>query len=279
MKKYFALLVFVGGITFSSALTCTDLPKNLSKGSEDSNVLKLQQFLFDSGYLTANPNGYFGIGTAQAVKKFQKVNGLSQVGSVGSGTRAKIKSVSCKQIVKNTSSLISKTNEISNSKNILNKGAIGSSCLNSNNLKDCFVDDFINCNVSEFSTTTDINSQGSKINYSVYYKISLDSNQKCSTKAVIKTSLNTGTVLKNSSLEKNCLASSKFLKNFKDSSSRLDKGSVYSMIANENITELLYKYIFGNVSKTETQLNLDKINKQKLDPTQDFSCSTSFEIN
>ncbi|MEI6810558.1 MAG: peptidoglycan-binding domain-containing protein [Candidatus Nomurabacteria bacterium] len=85
----------------SSALTCTNLTKPLANGSKDSEVLKLQQFLFDGGYLSTKPNGYFGAGTLTALKKFQKANGLAQVGSVGPGTRSKIKEVSCNDSVSN----------------------------------------------------------------------------------------------------------------------------------------------------------------------------------
>ena len=78
-----------------SAAPCLSLTKNLSKGSENSEVLALQQFLFDGGYLTIKSNGYFGAGTVTAVKKFQIANGMSPVGSVGIGTRTAIKKRSC----------------------------------------------------------------------------------------------------------------------------------------------------------------------------------------
>jgi peptidoglycan hydrolase-like protein with peptidoglycan-binding domain len=89
----FASVIFV--TSSASAMTCTNLTKALSKGSENSEVLKLQQFLFDGGYLTAKPNGYFGNGTVVAVKKFQGASRLSQLGSVGPGTRGKVKEISC----------------------------------------------------------------------------------------------------------------------------------------------------------------------------------------
>ena len=75
--------------------SCLELTKNLSKGQENNEVLLLQQFLFDKGYLTQKPNGYFGNGTVTAVKKFQIANGLSSVGSVGIATRKKVKETSC----------------------------------------------------------------------------------------------------------------------------------------------------------------------------------------
>lgn len=88
-----ASVIFV--TSSASALTCTSLTKSLSKGSKNSEVFKLQQFLFDGGYLTTKPTGYFGVLTVVAVKKFQGSNELSQVGSVGPATRSKIKEISC----------------------------------------------------------------------------------------------------------------------------------------------------------------------------------------
>jgi peptidoglycan hydrolase-like protein with peptidoglycan-binding domain len=85
----------------TTATTCTNLTKALSKGSENSEVLKLQQFLYDSRYLTSKPNGYFGNGTISAVKKFQAVNGLSQSGLIGPIARQKINELTCLQGSKN----------------------------------------------------------------------------------------------------------------------------------------------------------------------------------
>ncbi|MBP6948692.1 MAG: peptidoglycan-binding protein [Candidatus Pacebacteria bacterium] len=107
LKWLFIYLSLFLGTSSSFAMVCTDLTKTLSKGSENSEVLKLQQFLFDGEYLTAKPNGYFGNGTVSAVRKFQKTNGLSQVGLVGPGTRNKIKSLSCSNSSKNETLLIS----------------------------------------------------------------------------------------------------------------------------------------------------------------------------
>jgi peptidoglycan hydrolase-like protein with peptidoglycan-binding domain len=101
----------------ASAMTCTNLTKTLSKGSENSEVLKLQQFLFDGGYLTAKPNGYFGAGTMTAVKKFQGANGLSQVGSVGPLTRSKVKGVSCGKDISTTAN----TNKVNVVKNVVTR--------------------------------------------------------------------------------------------------------------------------------------------------------------
>ena len=88
----FSLLITISS---TSALTCANLTKSLSKGATNKEVTLLQQFLYDSGYLATSPNGYYGNGTIAAVKKFQKANKLSQTGTVGSLARKKIKEVSC----------------------------------------------------------------------------------------------------------------------------------------------------------------------------------------
>ncbi len=95
-KLAIVAIFFFGTSIFTYASTCTTLTKNLSKGSENSEVLTLQQFLFDDGYLTAKPNGYFGNGTVAAVKRFQSKNGVAVTGTIGPVGRAKIKELSCK---------------------------------------------------------------------------------------------------------------------------------------------------------------------------------------
>lgn len=119
LRKELFVFTFIVFVTSSaSAMTCTNLTKSLSKGSENSEVLSLQQFLFDGGYLTAKPNGYFGASTVTAVKKFQISNGMSPVGSVGTGTRGKIKEVSCgsenSSITKNIATVTSTTKNTKN---------------------------------------------------------------------------------------------------------------------------------------------------------------------
>ena len=95
MKKITTVLAFALGISYASALTCTDLPKNLFRYQETSSVLMAQKFLFEKGFLKAVPNGYFGAGTFGAVKAYQKSLGLEQVGGIGPATRAAIKKESC----------------------------------------------------------------------------------------------------------------------------------------------------------------------------------------
>ncbi len=82
-------------ISYASAATCVDLKSGLARGMENSNVLALQNFLFEKGYLKAKPNGYFGAGTFSGVKAYQKSLGFEQAGSVGPATRAAIRKETC----------------------------------------------------------------------------------------------------------------------------------------------------------------------------------------
>lgn len=108
-KSLFASFTILLATSSASAMTCTNLTKSLARGQENGEVLMLQQFLADGGYLTVKPNGFFGNGTVNAVKKFQIANGMSPVGTVGPATRGKVKEVSCKNNA-NTSQTLSKSN-------------------------------------------------------------------------------------------------------------------------------------------------------------------------
>lgn len=54
--------------------------EQLSIGSKDDSVLRLQQVLIDQGYLLGTADGDYGNKTAEAVKKAQKVFGMDQTG-------------------------------------------------------------------------------------------------------------------------------------------------------------------------------------------------------
>ncbi len=96
MKRSLLLLVLLSSISLSSAAqSCVDLSQNLSRGSESSSVLALQNFLSQKGYLKATPNGYFGPGTTLAVKTYQKSVGIVQTGAVFNLTRQAIKKETC----------------------------------------------------------------------------------------------------------------------------------------------------------------------------------------
>lgn len=103
MKKIIIGISFLlVGTAHVSALPCVDLKNNLVKGKETSEVLLLQNFLAEKGFLIAKPNGYFGNGTLLAVKKYQESVGLSRSGQVFPLTRAMIKKDSCTNISSTT---------------------------------------------------------------------------------------------------------------------------------------------------------------------------------
>ena len=78
---------------FSSSAPKSSKPANsstLEKGSEGSEVKKMQQRLKDLGYLEESPDGKFGDATEAAVIKFQKNNGLTADGKAGTATLNKL---------------------------------------------------------------------------------------------------------------------------------------------------------------------------------------------
>lgn len=62
----------------------------LQVGSTGSNVIKVQQKLIGWGYLKGSADGVYGTATRDAVKWFQKNNGLTIDGKVGPATAAKM---------------------------------------------------------------------------------------------------------------------------------------------------------------------------------------------
>ena len=71
--------------------------KDLSYEDHGMDVFRLQQLLFDKGYLEASPTGYFGPKTKAALRKFQLDNGIIRsktsrgAGNFGPKTREKMK--------------------------------------------------------------------------------------------------------------------------------------------------------------------------------------------
>ncbi|MEN9881323.1 MAG: putative peptidoglycan binding domain [Candidatus Parcubacteria bacterium] len=112
MKRPLFFVIFVGFFApyATLALSCTDITKNVTRYQENTNVQKLQSFLYEKGYLKATPNGYFGLGTLSAVKAYQKAIGVSQTGVAGAFTRASIKKETCDMVsgVASTTSLLPK---------------------------------------------------------------------------------------------------------------------------------------------------------------------------
>ncbi|GAF15423.1 cell wall lytic activity [Bacillus sp. JCM 19045] len=60
-------------------------------GQRGSNVTELQQQLRTLGYFNQNPTGYYGEVTRNAVREFQRTNGLSVDGVAGPATQSKLK--------------------------------------------------------------------------------------------------------------------------------------------------------------------------------------------
>ncbi len=80
--------VFAGYFNATSVERCNvSVTSNLQRGSENDDVVRLQNLLVRGGYLNASPNGYFGIQTERAVRAFQRDNGISATGVVGETTR------------------------------------------------------------------------------------------------------------------------------------------------------------------------------------------------
>ncbi|WP_434683497.1 peptidoglycan-binding domain-containing protein [Pseudanabaena minima] len=65
----------------------------LRQGSKGSAVAELQQLLQSKGFYTGKIDSDFGVGTTNAVLKFQKANGLVTDGIVGSSSWAKLRAV------------------------------------------------------------------------------------------------------------------------------------------------------------------------------------------
>lgn len=85
----------------TSQPTATPTPQptddgTLRNGSTGSAVKSVQQKLKDLGYYTGSVDGTFGSGTESAVKEFQKANGLTADGIVGSRTLSTLNSSSAK---------------------------------------------------------------------------------------------------------------------------------------------------------------------------------------
>lgn len=91
-RKYFILLLstlyIVVGV-FAVFGGATDVA-SVKKGSSGDDVKKIQQRLSSWGYYKGDIDGVFGSATETAVKAFQKNNGLTADGVVGSATAAKI---------------------------------------------------------------------------------------------------------------------------------------------------------------------------------------------
>jgi hypothetical protein len=85
----------LSGATAVSALSCTNLGKNLHRGNETDAVTMLQIFLVEKGFLKEKPSGFFGDLTIAAVKAYQRSLGIKETGMVYDVTREAIKQETC----------------------------------------------------------------------------------------------------------------------------------------------------------------------------------------
>lgn len=91
-------------IKTSDEIPSKDDVEGLSMGSTGSRVKTVQKRLKELGYLTGSADGVFGKQTEEAVKAFQKRNGLTADGVVGNATLEKLNSSSAKPAASSSSS-------------------------------------------------------------------------------------------------------------------------------------------------------------------------------
>ena len=85
MKRVLTALLAV--IVFSSfGMVANAAVEGCELGDSGTNVTQVQQKLHDLGFLVSKPTGYYGTGTQAAVTNFQKSEGLTADGKVGSVT-------------------------------------------------------------------------------------------------------------------------------------------------------------------------------------------------
>jgi len=89
---------YLGPETREILMSRDALPNHLGLGDQNEQVIKVQGYLVKLGYLSSGKQtGYFGEVTQMAVKNFQKQNGLSQDGMVGTKTVEKLTSDKAKK--------------------------------------------------------------------------------------------------------------------------------------------------------------------------------------
>lgn len=82
LALFFGIFVFVAWVIPQSVWAAS----TLEYGDQGSDVKALQQRLNDLGYDCGTPDGIFGIGTEQAVRKYQRRNGFTVDGIAGPAT-------------------------------------------------------------------------------------------------------------------------------------------------------------------------------------------------
>ena len=91
----------------STTTTTTTTATSLKKGDKGAEVKKLQERLKELGYYSSAIDSSYGTKTVEAVKAFQKKNGLTADGVAGTATLKKLNSTSA---VKNTTTTTTTTN-------------------------------------------------------------------------------------------------------------------------------------------------------------------------
>ena len=83
-----AMALFLAGVMLTAGLCEPSVPTLAQLGSSGEQVTKIQQRLAEFGYDVGEVDGVFGSQTKNAVIKFQKDNGLTADGVVGTQTLA-----------------------------------------------------------------------------------------------------------------------------------------------------------------------------------------------
>ena len=96
---------------------CIDIDSNTSismgdgkKNNKDVHIKNIQRMLIDKGYMTGTTTGYFGVATREAIKQYQKDQGIPSTGTIGVMTRNNFKSACADD--KNATSSIMMNNKV-----------------------------------------------------------------------------------------------------------------------------------------------------------------------
>ncbi len=107
----------IAGVETQTVLFSANAKKyTVSEGASGPDVQSIQDRLKELGYSVGN-TGYFGTDTSKAVKYFQRMNGLSDDGNVGSDTREMLYSTGAEPSVEYTKSHSSSSNSGNSSGN------------------------------------------------------------------------------------------------------------------------------------------------------------------
>ncbi len=112
-------------VTAKGSVPTVDEPKTLREGDRGAEVKAMQKRLKELGYLTGSADGVFGPMTTEAVKAFQKRNGLTADGVVGPATLAKLNSSSAKAASSSASSGTSSSTSTADTDTTLRSGSRG----------------------------------------------------------------------------------------------------------------------------------------------------------